>query len=161
MGLQRVVGQQLDMAYKASDKTYRLGSKAEDEMGRKFVFIQYEALAAAGSAGDFLAQCDDSYDNWVVSADGDNSGCVTGIPIGQEQVALTGDQKGWAQYSGPSRQDAVTDGNVVEGSSCVMSTATAGAILPQSGYKQRVGTARAADSGTTLSAGDLMLQIPL
>ena len=158
----KATGHILDKAYASASKDFPLGARAEDEAGAKFVFIQYEALAAAGSVGDFVAQCDKAtYGDYVASADGSNAGCVTGAPLGQLQVALTDGQKGWAQYQGFSRQAPVTDGNVAEGSSCVISTATDGAILPQAGYKQRVGTALAADSGTALAAGSLLLQIPL
>ena len=157
----KVVGQELDVAY-TDELKYALGAKSEDDQGRKFVFLKYTKLGSLqGVAGLMAVACDSAYNDWEATCDSDNADAVPSIPYGQFQAQLDDDEMGWAQYAGWNRKAVTTDGNVVQGNELIVSSSVRGTLVTKGTHRASAGTAAAADSGTTLAAGTVFLQIPL
>lgn len=158
----RIVGHELDKIYDADDEQFNLGDVVEDGFGRKYVFVQYESLSGSdGAAGLGCCDCDSAYDHWVVTCDSNHADAIPSIPRGQLQAALTNGKQGFSQFAGPSRKAATTDGSVAQGDELMLSSATRGVLTPKNTHRASFGTAKAADSTTTLAAGNMVLQIAL
>jgi len=140
---------------------FQLGAEVEDEAGNVYVFIRYQNLGGGnGAAGLFVVACDTAYANYDATADSDHADAVESIVYGQLQAALQDAEMGFAQKRGWNVQAATTGGSVSHSDELAVSGATRGILITKASHQGSVGAAADADSGTTLAAGTVYLNIP-
>lgn len=152
------------------DEQFTLGEVVEVNQ-KKYRFVKYNSGAGPvdGVAGQVVYYVGTGTTGMVpfeVTMDYDSNAAGTAITCpnavaGFLQAALTDGKYGFVQITGRNAIAALTDGNVAAGNRVSIGT-TDGQIIPLADATpplETIGTALAADSSTSLAAGNLMIKI--
>ena len=154
-----------------STQLFPLGAVYNDGVGNEYRYVKYNSGAGtvtgvAGYLALHVGTGTTGMTQWEVTCDYESNAAGTAITCpnaaaGFLQAALTDGNFGWVQTRGVSRKDMLTDGNV-DANERLMVSATDGGVLPFADAAPplaTLGVALYADDGTSLDAGNALIDI--